>query len=400
MTQEQTWLSKKYIVYRAVTNFWLINAIWLYFYRIFITDQQVGALDGVAFIIGIIAEVPSGALADKFGRDKLVRLGQVLTGTGLFLQAIGSDFTQFLIGQTIMMIGISLVSGADEALFFERTNFDKSSADWRKLMTRGSQAALISALCATIIGGTLHTFDPRLPWILNSLMFIVATMIIWPIKDTRPLQERQKFLPELRGYVQHIVKGFGQFASRPLWPYALFITAVQGLFYAASFGILQLVLLDRFHFDPFWGSMVISSSSLITVGILAYMHKNAEHLSERRILTLIALSAAAGLLLSLADIGLWGYVVILVLYAGDHILQPFMSEVLNNRVKDDQRATALSVASFFRTLPYALLAPLIGALSTHHQLTYLLILWPIFMVIAVVIYLMTHRRDAVVDLRT
>ncbi len=68
MTENQQWLSRKYIVYRTVTNIWFVGAAWLYFYRLFINDQRVGILDGLAFTIGLIAEVPSGALADKFGR--------------------------------------------------------------------------------------------------------------------------------------------------------------------------------------------------------------------------------------------------------------------------------------------------------------------------------------------
>src|SRR5690606_5183633 len=129
---------------------WFVGAIWLYFYRLFINDQQVGVLDGIAFAIGLVAEVPSGALADKFGRDKLVRLGQILAGSGLLLQAVSSDFLPLVSGQALMVVGVSFVSGADDALFYENLNFDEKSSNWRKLVARGSQAALLGTLCATI----------------------------------------------------------------------------------------------------------------------------------------------------------------------------------------------------------------------------------------------------------
>src|SRR3989344_3362750 len=136
LTQNQHWLSRKYLAYKTLTNLWFVGAIWLYFYRIFITDQQVGILDGVAFAIGLIAEVPSGALADRFGRDKMVKFGQVLAGSGLLIQAFGSSFVPFFVGQVIMMIGVSFVSGADEALFFGKLNFAQTSVNWRKLVMR------------------------------------------------------------------------------------------------------------------------------------------------------------------------------------------------------------------------------------------------------------------------
>ena len=126
MTDNQKWLSRKFLLYKLLTNLWFLGAVWLYFYRIYITDAQVGILDGVAFAIGLIAEVPSGVLADKFGRDKMVRLGQFLAGSGLIIQAFGHGLAQFMLGQATMMIGVSFVSGADEALFFDQIKFKQT----------------------------------------------------------------------------------------------------------------------------------------------------------------------------------------------------------------------------------------------------------------------------------
>lgn len=399
MTDHQRWLSRKFIAYRTLTSMWFVGAIWLYFYRLFITDQQVGILDGMAFAIGLLAEVPSGALADKFGRDKMVRLGQLLAGTGLLIQVAGSSFVPFFVGQAVLMIGISLVSGADEALFFQKLQFSKSSTDWRRLVTRSSQCGMVGALVATITGGWLHTINPRIPWILNGLVFIAAAAVIWSVKDERVKQKRQKFGPELRSYLHDIRTGFAQFRLPKLWIYVPFIITVQGLFYTTGYGLLRLILLDRFHFDPFWGSVAVASSSLITVGLLAYMHKNADSLSEKKVLTLIGLIAASSLLLSLANIGLWGYVVILALYAGEHVLQPFLSEALNNRAPEAQRATVLSVAAFLKSLPYVLLAPMIGYLSTHNHIEYFLVVWSVLIFIAVALYLAAKKRDTHVVLQ-
>ncbi len=398
LTENQRWLSRKYLAYEFLTNLFFVGAVWLYFYRLFITDQQVGILDGFAFAIGLIAEVPSGVLADKFGRDKMVKFGQFLAGSGLLVQAFGSSFLPFFVGQAIMMVGISFVSGADEALFFGKLNFDRASVNWRKLVTRGSQVALVGLLVATIAGGWLHTINPRIPWILTGLSFIGSVLLIWTIKDNRAEKAKQKFSAELKEHLISIKSGFAQFRTPKLWLYVPIILTVQGLFYTAGWGLLRLVLLDRFHFDPFLGSIVIATSSLITVGTLALMHKYAENMSERRVLTLISLSAAASLLLSLADIGMWGYFVIFALYAGEHVLYPFMSEVLNNRAEENQRATVLSVASFLRTLPYVVLAPIIGYLNTHNKLEYFLISWAILIFVAILLYLSLKKKDGFVSM--
>lgn len=398
MTDNQKWLSRKYLAYELLTNLWFMGAVWLYFYRLFITDQQIGILDGMAFAIGLIAEVPSGALADRFGRDKMVKIGQALAGSGLLIQAFGSDFVPFFVGQAILMIGVSFVSGADEALFYRNLNFDQASVQWRKLVMRGSQIALLGTFFATIAGGWLHTLNPRIPWMLTGIAFFCSVLLIWSIRDTRPEKEKQRLSVEIRAYLASIVSGFTQFRTPKLWLYVPIILTVQGLFYTAGWGLLRLVLVDRFHFDPFWGSVAIASCGLITVGILSFMHRHAESMSEKHVLALISLGAAASLLLSVADIGLWGYIVILALYAGEHVLYPFMSEVLNNHAPEDERATVLSVASFLRTLPYVILAPIIGYLNTHGKLEHFLITWALLIGMAVLFYLSLKKKDAQISL--
>lgn len=385
-------------MYKFLTNLFFASAVWLYLYRLFITDQQVGILDGLAFAIGLIAEVPSGALADRFGRDKMVRLGWFMAGSGFLIQAFGSSFIPFFIGQAVLICGISFVSGADEALFFEKLNFNRDSINWRKLLTRGSQVALISLLAATIIGGWLHNINPRIPWILTGLSFISSVWLIWPIKDNRDKKREKTFLLELKKYLVNIKTGFAEFKTPKLWFYVPIILTVQGLFYTSDWGLLRLILLDRFRFSPFLGSLVIASSSLITVGILAMMHKHAEKISEKRVISLISIGSVLGLLLSIFNIGVWGYFVIFIIYAGENILHPFMSEIINNRVEEDQRATVLSVASFIKSAPYIVLAPIIGYLNTNNKLEYFLIVWSILICFSIFLYLKLKKKDTQVNL--
>lgn len=394
ISRKQARLARKYIAYRLLTNFWFVSAVWLYFYRLFITDQQVGFLDGMAFAVGLLAEIPAGALADRFGRGVMTRLGQVLAGCGFFLQSAGSSFLPFLVGQAIIMTGESFASGADEALFFDKLQFSRSSTQWRKLVTRGSQAALLGALAATLLGGILHHSAPRIPWVLTGASFIGAAAVVWSVRDSRPKLIRRQFRAEMDAYLADIRQGFRQFAAPALRPYIPIVIIVQGLFYTTSYGLLRLVMLSRFRFTPLAGSVVIACCSLIAIGLLHVMHRFARTLSERRVITAIAASAAAGLLLSLFNIGTWGFAVILVLSAGEHTLYPFMSEVINYHAPATQRATLLSVASFLKALPYVVLGPIIGSLSTHHHLNYFLASWAALTVLAAALYLFYKKRSS------
>jgi MFS family permease len=214
MTEEQSWLSRKFLTYRFLSNLWFLSATWLFFYRLFITDQQIGLLDGFAFAIGLLAEVPSGALADKFGRHKIAGLGQILAGTGLLIQIAGSSFMPFVVGQSVMNIGFAFYSGADEALFYNRLKFRASSIEWRKLLTHGSQVELVATLSATLVGGWLYTINPRLPWLMTAIAFIASSLILWTVKDSRPVSQREPFKKEVKSYLTDIKTGFANF-KRP-----------------------------------------------------------------------------------------------------------------------------------------------------------------------------------------
>ncbi len=103
-----------------------------------------------------------------------------------------------------------------------------------------------------------------------------------------------------------------------------------------------------------------------------------------------------GLFLSVANIGVWGFFVILALYAGEHLLFPFMSDILNYHTEEKQRATVLSVASFLRSLPYVLLAPLIGALSSSGNISIFLFIYPFLILAALLYYLYRKKEDDII----
>lgn len=392
MQSKQNWLSKKYFVYKVLTRMWFVSSVWLYFYRLYISDRQVGVLDALAFGIGLVAEVPSGALADKIGRDKAVRLGQILAGVGLLIQAFGSSFEQFLAGQALIMIGLAFVSGADDALFFQQLKFRKNTTEWRILLAKAAQYSLLGSLVATILGGLMHTLNPRLPWIMNGIVFIIAALTIWPVKDDRPKNDRKNFSTEFIEYVVDIRNGFAQFRKPKFFVYVPFILTVQALFYSTSYGLLRIILLDRFHFSPLNGSFVVATCSLITFGLLGLMRKRSEYFYEKRVLLIAGIFAGSSLLISILEIGNWGFIVIFVIYLGEHFVHPILSEGLNNLCIESQRATVLSVASFFKTLPYLMLAPLIGYLNSKNQIEYFFVVWAVLIFISLAYYIILKRK--------
>jgi MFS family permease len=397
MTQEQERLSRKFLIYKFSMNLWFVGAIWLYFYRIFMGDAEVGVLDAIAFLVGLLVEVPSGALADKFGRARIAKIGLIMAAIGVAMQAIGG-FWVILAFQIGLNSGQSLISGADEALFYEKIKFKKDSHKWRELLMRGGQVALAATLVANVLGGIIYNFNPSLNWLLTGLGFLVAAIAIWDIKDEPIKRVKQTIRDSLRDYLRNITEGFREIKKPKFRLYIPLIITAQGLFYAFGSGLLKLLLIGRFNFSPFWGSVVIASCGIISILALHLMHKHSGKVSEKGVLTSIAVATIFGLILAVFNIGWWGYIVILLFYVGEHTMHPFISEIFNKHAKPEQRSTILSMASFLKVLPYVALAPIIGFLNDQNSLEIFLIAWAVLVAVAWIYYIATKKKDDLIKL--
>ena len=80
------------------------------------TYQLLGIVGAVAFVIGLILEIPSGAIADTIGRKKIIVVSLLfLILSGILLTSATNAL--FLIGGVIFLqFGVSFLSGTLEAL--------------------------------------------------------------------------------------------------------------------------------------------------------------------------------------------------------------------------------------------------------------------------------------------
>lgn len=66
-----------------------------------------------------LLEVPSGYIADLWGRRRAILVGSLLNAVGFFSLLWADDFGDFLLYEFILGVGISLISGADLALLYD-----------------------------------------------------------------------------------------------------------------------------------------------------------------------------------------------------------------------------------------------------------------------------------------
>ena len=157
-----------------------------------LTLEQFAILNIVWALTIVLAEVPSGALADIVGRKRLVVFAAVMMVVEMALivfAPIGASpflFPLFLANRICSGLSEAAASGADEALAYDSLKALGREDDWAKILQRTTQVVSIGFFMTMILGafaydsnmvnGLLSAIDPQ--WQLSSNLVIRLPIIL------------------------------------------------------------------------------------------------------------------------------------------------------------------------------------------------------------------------------
>ncbi|HLU57667.1 MAG TPA: MFS transporter [Pseudonocardia sp.] len=116
---------------------------------------QVSALFAIWSATALLAEVPSGSLADRFGRRSCLVAAGVLQAAGYATWMLLPGFAGFAIGFVLWGAGGSLVSGAKEALLYDGLDAVGAAAHYARAAGRLAAVELVAQLPVALAAGWL-----------------------------------------------------------------------------------------------------------------------------------------------------------------------------------------------------------------------------------------------------
>jgi len=127
----------------------------------------------------IVLEIPTGVVADRFGRKFSLISGCIAFAGGFFLFGITVNYSLLLAGELICALGMSLISGADRALLYEVLKDSGNETKAAEINARYDAAGSI-ALFLAFPAGTLFASSGWIPYTdaLGLVMTATAAMII------------------------------------------------------------------------------------------------------------------------------------------------------------------------------------------------------------------------------
>jgi MFS family permease len=310
-----------------------------------------------------LLEVPTGAVADRYGRRVSIALAGVTIAIASPLYASVPRVPVFLAGEFMFAAALTLMSGADEALVY-----DTLKAVGRESEATSTMSALESwKLAGIVVGATLGGFVAdglglRAPLFLQGIPALISSAVAMTLAEA-PGGQRVAGDRSPRHYLAVVSGGIGHLRGHPVLRSLTLDMVATG---AVSWLIVWTFQpqLMRVGVPVAMFGVVQSAMALGQIALLSRQRRVQELVGGLvPLLRLTAVLPALGFLALAATTGPWLSVGGILFISSFGLARgPLFSGALNRHIPSEERATVLSAVSAARTITIAFVYPVAGML--------------------------------------
>ena len=351
-----------------------------------LTISQFAILNAVWAGTIVLMEVPSGALADIWGRRNLLILSSFLMIVELLLLCIvplGHPtllFAIFLVNRVLSGTAEAAASGADEAIAFDSLKEAGLASEWSKVLAMQMRMRSLAFIFAMAVGAAVY--DPefmqrltgwfgwqvsltqnvtiRFPIYLTLIMALLTLYSTLRMTDSvSSLSTDECSALETCGLtIREIISqtlGAGKWILQT--PFAMVIIAAGFLFDSIirMAGTLASQYYRLIEIPEALFGIIGSGMALLGIIIPRIAMKMVEQHTPRFNLLVVSTTTILGLYGMTLFKPLYGLVPVVILYSGSYMIGFFVSHYLNHITESSQRATVLSFKGLFMNLSYGMI---------------------------------------------
>lgn len=316
---------------------WLGEAIWVVY---LIEDRgltlgQILLLEAVVFGAIVVAEVPTGVIADRYTRRLSLLLGSLFSAVAFVVFGLASSIELLMGSYVLFAIGGALMSGADEAFLYDSLRAVGRSEEFAGVFGRFNARMTVGIAVFTVAGGLMVIWTPlSWPIVLSGLLALIAAGFALLLVEPPREPSDRSFLRIGRSAAGRIVR------TRALRWIVVISAAVQGI-EIVVFTTFQPILVGEGV--PVWALGWVAAGMMLVAAAGGW--------SSWRVRQRFGLSRSLAVLPALAALGvlggasgmLWLFPVFTCAMFAREALHPLVVEYLSRRVPDGERATTLSV---------------------------------------------------------
>lgn len=351
---------RRLLLVSAISSFQLAGASWvaLLAARGF-SMVEIGLAEACFHAASIAFEIPSGAIADVFGRRKSIQISLLMYALSALCMAFSNNLAQARAALMLDAWGYNFASGAREALAYDSLKLGGRQDQYLRYSARERAVSRFGDAAAILCAGLALYWGYRIAYLLDASLALIGFALACGLKEAPSTAE-----PPTDGLRSQILRAFREsfsfLRSNPPTLGLMAGNALVGAVCILTGFFLQARLPNAGLPNALLGPALFALAMGGTLGALL-----APMLKRLRYGLLAAICAAGALLGAICAMQrnpAWMLAGGFIANMSDDLLQLRTDAKLNDRFPSDRRATLLSVDSLIFSLVMILLSPLAGVL--------------------------------------
>lgn len=364
----------KYYAFSFFVDMLFVSAVLVPFFTQWgkISLFQVMLLQSWFSLWFFILEVPTGLIADRIGRKWAMTFGAIIVALSCILYGSVNSLPFFFLSEFFFAVGISLISGADEAFIYDALKEQNKAHEAKKYFGRINSIQLIGIFVSGIIGSFIAAnLGLNITFILSAIPVGIAAIIAYTFKEPKikkdSLKKERVFTALKSGFVFVLSH---KMLRLLVIDYVIVATVAYFVIWLYQ-PVLQNIGIGIAYFGIFQG--ILTLSQIAISNNFSFLEKISGGAKPYLKFSLLA-TALSFLLVALLPNPVT--IIIFVLFAGGLGLTrgTLLASYMHNFIPSENRALVISSISTFIRLSIAVFNPIVGLIATHNlQLTLFLL---------------------------
>ena len=323
--------------------------------------QDVFILKSVYSVAAVTLEIPSGYLADVWGRKKCLLLGSILFFLGYLCYSFTSTFSAFLFAELLLGTGQTLVNGADSALLYDTTAQYKKEHLYLRYEGRITMIGNFAEALAGIFGGLLAAYSLRLPLYAQAFVAFIGIPAAMALQEVNRSNKIQNPIDEILRIIKYSL------VTNKKLCYNIMYSGIIGAATLTMAWFVQPVLMYLETPVSWYG--IIWTVLNLTVGFAALWSDRVDrYFGPHKMGCLILLFIVGGYATLAFNLTYTGLLILFVFYIFRGFATPILKGYINQMTFSEMRATVLSIRNFIIRLMFAVFSPFLGWLNDTYSL--------------------------------
>ena len=315
----------------------------------------------------LLMEMPTGLIADYFGRKKSLVLGTFIMGAAHLLEGSIPEFWAIAVGAVLWGVGWTFISGAEQAWIADELGNERLD----RVFLKGAQFSSIGSFVGIVVSVLFAiVFSVQIAILIAGgfliLVAVTALVIVPETKFERISREDDSGLQQLKTTVKG---GYVQIRGNTVLVGLAVITFFIGLSSEGFDRLWGAHFIEGFSLNEdeaiYWFGAFFAVAYVLNIIVLKFVEAFVKEHFAIVILVLNSILVVAMLFFAWSE----SFMLAVLLYWGiaslREVNEPLMSVMVNKRLQSKGRATALSMFGQLDALGQVAGGPLVGLVALY-----------------------------------